>query len=183
MNESQATRAGGGSAVGPGGLEPSDEEVQELLDRLGEGEGGSNLIGVLQEVQEAFGYLPPPALKDISRRMRIPLARVYGVVSFYTQFYTEPRGRHTIRCCRGTACYVRGGKKVIQTVQNRLGIEDGETTEDMMFSFETVACLGACALSPVMVVDSTYYGKITPRRVAEVLNRIVTDESVGQETE
>ncbi len=183
MNESQATRAAGRSAVGPGGLAPSDEEVQELLDRLGEGEGGSNLIGVLQEVQEAFGYLPPAALKDISRRMRIPLARVYGVVSFYTQFYTEPRGRHTIRCCRGTACYVRGGKKVIQTVQNRLGIEDGETTEDMMFSFETVACLGACALSPVMVVDSTYYGKITPRRVEEVLNRIVTDESVGQETE
>ena len=167
------------------GHQPSSEEIDAFLsglDSLKEA-GESNLIGLLQEVQERFGYLPPPALEHVSRRLRIPLSRIYGVVSFYAQFYTEPRGRHTVRCCRGTACHVRGGKKVIQAIQNRLGIEDGETTEDMMFSFETVACLGACALSPVMVVDRTYYGKITPRRVEEVLNRIVTAESVGQETE
>jgi len=109
--------------------------------------------------------------------MRIPLSRIYGVVSFYAQFYTEPHGRHTVRCCRGTACHVRGGKKVIQAVGDALNLDDGETSEDMMFSFETVACLGACALSPVVVIDGAYYGKVTPRRIQTVLSRIIADES------
>jgi NADH-quinone oxidoreductase subunit E len=160
--------------------EPSDEEVRALLERS-DFSGGGNLIGILQDVQERFGYLPASALEEISRRAGTPLSRIYGVVSFYAQFYTSPRGRHTVRCCRGTACYVRGGKKVLQTIQKLLGIKDGETTEDMMFSFETVACLGACALSPMMVVDSAYYGKTTPRRAEEVLDRIIAAESAGQE--
>ena len=148
--------------------QPSDEAVRELLDEL-DFSGAANLIGILQDVQDRFGYLPASALEEISRRSHTPLSRIYGVVSFYAQFYTSPRGRHTIRCCRGTACHVRGGKKVLQAIQKLLGIKDGETTEDMMFSFETVACLGACALSPVMVVDSAYYGKTTPRRAEEVM--------------
>ena len=168
--------------------EPSDEQVRAFLSGLG-GLGGlgrgaagpeANLIGVLQEVQDRFGYLPPAALEEISRLTRTPLSRLWGVVSFYAQFYTEPKGKHMIRCCRGTACHVRGGKGIIQAVRKALGIEDGETTEDMLFSFETVACLGACALSPVMVVDGTYYGKATPRRTEEILHRIMAPETVGQ---
>ncbi len=135
----------------------------------------SNLIGVLQEVQARLGYLPPEALEAVSRRIKIPLSRIYGVVSFYAQFYTEPHGRHTIRCCRGTACHVRGGKRVIDAVKAELGIEEEQTTEDMMFTLQTVACLGACALGPVMVVDSTYYGNMDPRKALGVVQMYQED--------
>ncbi|HUU93855.1 MAG TPA: NAD(P)H-dependent oxidoreductase subunit E [Phycisphaerae bacterium] len=155
---------------------PSDAEIASLLDSLGISPG-SNLIGALQDIQDRFGYLPPAALGELARRLRIPLSRIWGVVSFYAQFYTEPRGRHTIRCCRGTACHVRGGKRVIQAISNMLHIEDGETTDDMLFSFETVACLGACALSPVAVIDKTYYGKVTPQRIEQVVGEIIAAHS------
>ena len=135
----------------------------------------SNLIGVLQEVQARLGYLPPEALEAVSRRIKIPLSRIYGVVSFYAQFYTEPHGRHTIRCCRGTACHVRGGKRVIDAVKAELGIEEEQTTEDMMFTLQTVACLGACALGPVMVVDSTYHGNMDPRKALGVVQMYQED--------
>jgi len=159
--------------VAPG--TPSQAEAVAAIEELGVGVG-SNLIAALQGVQERFGYLPRPALEEISLRTGVPLSRIYGVVSFYAQFYTEPRGRHTVRCCRGTACHVRGGRTVIKAVRAVLGIEDGETTEDMEFTFETVACLGACALSPVMVVDTTYYGKVTSRIAQEVLRRMAEEE-------
>jgi NADH-quinone oxidoreductase subunit E len=97
---------------------------------------------------------------------------MYGVGTFYAQFSLEPRGRHTVRCCRGTACHVRGGKKVIAAAQSALGLADGETAADMSFSFETVACLGACALAPVAVVDTTYYGKMTPRRAEQIIEQL-----------
>ncbi|MGB2824914.1 MAG: NADH-quinone oxidoreductase subunit NuoE, partial [Phycisphaerae bacterium] len=134
------------------------------------GTAGDNLIGLLQEMQDRFGYLPPAALAGISRRMRIPLSRVYGVVSFYAQFYTEPRGRHTVRCCRGTACHVKGADRIIDAVQKALGIEEGQTTPDMLFYLETVACLGTCFLAPAMMIDNQYYGKLVPQRVKSILN-------------
>ncbi len=158
------------------GRTPGDSEISAALDELAVSTD-TNLIEVLQEVQDRFGYLPAPALQEISRRTRIPLIRVYGVVSFYTRFYTEPRGRHTVCCCRGTACYVRGGKEVAQTVQDVLGVKDGQTTGDMMFSFETAACLGACALAPVMVIDGEYRGKTTPDSAEEELKKIMAAES------
>jgi len=160
--------------------EPSLDQIHLLLDSLNPQPDG-NLIGLLQQVQDHFGYLPAPALLEISRRTRIPLSRIYGVVSFYAQFYTSPRGRHTIRACRGTACHVRGGRMVIDAIRKNLGIDDGQTTEDMMFTFETVACLGACALSPVAMVDSTYIGKATPRRIDSVLKSIKAEGSTSQE--
>jgi len=135
------------------------------------------LIPILQETQEAYGYLPPPVLGWVSERTGIPTSRMYGVITFYAQFYTEPHGKHLVRCCRGTACHVRGGKKVITAVRNALGVEDGATTEDMLFSFETVACLGACALSPIMVVDNTYYGNMSSRRAEQILRSIEGKES------
>jgi NADH:ubiquinone oxidoreductase subunit E len=130
------------------------------------------LIPILQEIQEAYGYLPAKVLRWVSERSGIPTSRMYGVITFYAQFYLQPHGKHTVRCCRGTACHVRGGKKIINAVKGQLGIEDGATTEDMIFSLETVACLGACALSPVMVVDNVYHGKMTPRLAEQILQQL-----------
>lgn len=146
----------------------SAAEVEELLDSLAVARG-CNLIGVLQEVQDRFGYLPRPALEGISRRAKLPLSRIFGVVSFYAQFYTEPRGRHTIRCCRGTACHVKGASRVLEAVKRALGIDEDETTPDMMFYLETVACLGTCFLAPVMMIDNQYYGMLTPQKVERIL--------------
>ena len=155
---------------------PSGDEIRAFLDEL-HVSGASNLIGVLQAVQGRFGWLPAEALREISRRTRIRLARVYGVVSFYAQFYTEPRGRHTIRACRGTACHVKGADRIIDAVERTLGIADGETTPDMFFCLETVACLGACFLAPAMMIDNQYFGRLTPQRVQSVLESYRTKGS------
>src|SRR3974377_1520271 len=136
------------------------------------GQEGS-LIPVLQEAQEIYGYLSEEVLAAIGKRLRIPLSRIYGVVSFYAQFYLNPRGRHTVRVCRGTACHVRGGKNVLKATQQFLGIGENETTADFKFTFETVACLGACALSPVLLVNKNYYGKLTPAKVEKILKQYV----------
>ena len=132
--------------------------------------GASDLVPILQQVQKAYGYLPKSILMAVSDRTGIPASQIYGVATFYEQFYLEPHGRHTVRCCRGTACHVKGGHNIIKTLKRTLGIEPGETTDDMEFTFETVACLGACALAPVMVVDGTYYGKMSYRKVGLVVD-------------
>jgi NADH:ubiquinone oxidoreductase subunit E len=130
-----------------------------------------SLIPILQEAQGLYGYLPEEALDSISRALNISLSRVYGVATFYSQFYLSRRGRHTVRVCRGTACHVRGGKYVLKAVQQALGIGENQTTPDYQFTFETVACLGACALSPVLLVDKKYYGKLTPAKVEKILKQ------------
>jgi NADH-quinone oxidoreductase subunit E len=153
-----------------------DEEAQIDMKGLDEilarypGAGRNDLIPLLQEVQQAYGYLPPTVLAELSRRTGVAASQIYGVATFYEQFYLEPHGRHTLRCCRGTACHVRGGSNIIKTLKRTIGIEPGETTEDMEFTFETVACLGACALAPVMVVDGTYHGKMSFRKVGLVVD-------------
>ncbi len=161
------------TAPGDAGPEPSDAEIGALLDELSlgarAGQVGGNLIGILQEVQERFGYLPPAALEEISLRTKVPLSRIYGVVSFYAQFYTEPRGRHTIRACRGTACHVKGAGRILDAIRRALGVEEGQTTPDMLFYLETVACLGTCFLAPAMMIDNQYFGKLTPQRVESIL--------------
>jgi len=129
----------------------------------------ASLIPVLQEAQGFFGYLPQEVLVKISEGLNVPLSRVYGVVTFYAQFYLTRRGRHTVRVCRGTACHVRGGKSVLDTVKDFLGVEDGETTPDYNYSLETVACLGTCFLAPVMMVDRSYYGKLVAPKVPAIL--------------
>ncbi len=154
---------------------PTETDIRALLDEL-EVSPTSNLIGVLQQVQECFGYLPPPALKEISQRTNIRLSRVYGVVTFYAQFYTEPRGRHTIRVCRGTACHVKGAGRVLDAACRELGITEGETTPDLMFCLETVACLGTCFLAPVMMIDNQYFGRLTPQRVQSILRDYQTKQ-------
>ena len=148
--------------------ELSSKDVQSFLDQQEMGADG-NLIGILQETQRHFGYLPWEALDEIGKRMRIPLSRIYGVVSFYAQFYMSPRGRHTIRCCRGTACHVKGAGQILEAVKRYLKIDEGESTEDLKFYLETVACLGTCFLAPVIMVDEEYFGKLTTEKVQTVL--------------
>lgn len=131
----------------------------------------NELIPFLQDIQNTYGYLPPPVLIELSTRTSIPVSRIYGVATFYEQFYLEPRGRHTIRCCRGTACHVRGGSGIIEAIQNVLNVAPGETTEDMRFTFETVACLGTCFLAPVIMVNKDYYGNLTPNKIQGILEK------------
>jgi NADH-quinone oxidoreductase E subunit len=152
--------------------EPLDLSRLDSVFEKHQGEEGA-LIPVLQEAQGIYGHLSQEVLAAIAKRLHIPLSRVFGVVTFYAQFYTTPRGRYTVRVCRGTACHVRGGKNVLKAVQQALGIGEGETTPDFKFTFETVACLGACALSPVLLVNKNYYGKLTPAKVEKVLKQYV----------
>jgi len=159
----------------PVDIAPAERVLQEL-----EPVRPDDLLLLLQRIQDEYGYLPTQALEHVSRRTGIPTSRMYGVITFYALFHLEEQGRHTVRVCRGTACHVRGSKGVIQAAQNSLGLADGETREDLMFSFETVACLGACALSPVVIVDGTYYGKVTPERVEEMLRSVAAAESASQ---
>jgi len=154
---------------------PTDDEVSAFLDALDVGPG-ANLIGLLQQVQDRFGYLPAGALEQIGRATRTPLSRIYGVVSFYAQFYLSPHGRHTIRVCRGTACHVKGSARILDAIRRTLGIDDGQTTPDMRFYLETVACLGTCFLAPAMMIGNQYFGKLTPRRVESILNSYGAEE-------
>jgi NADH:ubiquinone oxidoreductase subunit E len=128
-----------------------------------------SLIPVLEEIQEEIGYLPKPVLDRVAKGLRIPFSEVYGVVTFYSFFTMVPRGKHTVRCCLGTACYVRGGSKILETLKDKLKIEPGETTQDRLFSLETVRCLGACGLAPVVVVDEDTHRQMKPSKVPSVL--------------
>jgi len=132
------------------------------------GKPGS-LIPVLEEAQVCLEYLPLSAQKKIAKELDLPLSRVYGVVTFYSFFTMTPRGKHTVRVCMGTACYVRGGKAIYETIEKHFGITEGETTPDRMFTLETVRCLGACGLGPVVVVNEDVHGRVKPAKVKEIL--------------
>jgi len=134
------------------------------------GEDGA-LIPVLQEAQNIYGYLPEEVLRRISRNLRVPISNIYGAVTFYAQFYLSPRGRHVIKSCQGTACHVRGAKGVLESLTRELKVQPGETTEDLNFSLETVACVGTCFLGPVIMIDEDYYGKLTPKRSVDALKK------------
>ena len=130
----------------------------------------SDVIPLLQAVQVAYGYLPTEALEALSQRTGIPLTQIYGVATFYAQFSFTARGRHIVRVCRGTACHVRGAKRLESTIKRHLKVGEGEATKDFRFTFETVACLGTCFLSPVMMVDSSFFGKLTPEKALKILD-------------
>jgi len=131
----------------------------------------SSLMPILQDIQEEFNYLPRQALKCVSSNMNIPLSRIYNVVTFYKAFSLVPRGRHGISVCVGTACHVRGAGKILENLERRLDIKAGETTADRKFTLNSVNCLGACALGPVMVIDGEYFGKVTPDKVGSILEK------------
>lgn len=144
-----------------------------LLDPiLKEHEGQEDaLITMLQEIQEVYTYLPEEVLARLSEETRTPMSKIYAVATFYAQFYLTPRGRNTVRLCRGTACHVRGASRILDAVERELGIVEGETTPDLEYSLETVACIGACALAPTMVINQDTYGKLTPNKVEEVFKQ------------
>lgn len=129
-----------------------------------------HLIHVLRRVQDTMGFISPDSQAYVADRLGVPVGRVHGVVTFYHLFYTSPRGRHTARLCQGTACHVGGANRILHAVEERLGISPGETTDDLAITLETVACLGACALSPVMVVDEAYHGLLTPEKAVDIIN-------------
>ncbi len=129
------------------------------------------LIPILQESQDQYGYLPEEVLKEIASSLDLSLSQVYGVVTFYTQFHMEPRGKNIIRVCMGTACHVRGGSDVLQAIQDELGIENGETSPDLKFTLETVACIGACGLAPVIMINDDTHGRLTSEKIPAVLGQ------------
>ncbi len=142
-------------------------KVGSIIDRY-EADRGL-LISMLQDIQAEYSYLPQEALTEVSKRLEIPLSQVFSVASFYRAFSLKPRGRHLVHVCLGTACHVRGGKRILNRLERDLRIEAGDTTDDSRFTLETVNCLGACALGPVVVVDGKYFGKIRPDGVGKVL--------------
>ncbi|MCK4331614.1 MAG: NADH-quinone oxidoreductase subunit NuoE [Dehalococcoidia bacterium] len=146
--------------------EPSLARINELI---ADYEGGKwALIPLLQKMQEEFGYIPPESTRLIAGAVGLFPVQVQGVISFYTQLYTKPQGRNVVRVCRGTACHVRGGKTILKLVKQHLGLEEGETTPDYEYTLETVACIGVCALAPNIVVGTTTYGHMNPKKVAQL---------------
>lgn len=134
------------------------------------------LIPLLQEIQEAVGYVPPEAIDPIAEAMHLFPAQVQGVITFYAGFSLEPKGKYVIRVCRGTACHVKGGRSILRLMKKELGLKENETSPDYRFTLETVACLGACFLAPTMMVNRTYYGKLTPTKVQSVLGQFKKEE-------
>jgi NADH:ubiquinone oxidoreductase subunit E len=148
------------------------EQVAKLDSIINKHKGtAGGLIPVLEEAQVCLEYLPLSVQKRVAAGLNLPLSRVYGVVTFYSFFTMTPRGKHTVRVCLGTACYVRGGKALSDTLQKQFGIKQGETTPDRLFTLESVRCLGACGLGPVIVVDEDVHGRIKPAKIKEVLSQ------------
>ena len=127
------------------------------------------LIPILQETQEQFRYLPAEAMREIGRFLRIPESTIYGVCTFYAQFKLTPLGRKIVKICRGTACHVRGGAKILEETEKILGIKAGETTNDLEYTLETIACFGSCALAPVLVIDDIVHGRVTTSKVKSII--------------
>jgi NADH-quinone oxidoreductase subunit E len=130
----------------------------------------SDLIPILQATQERFGYLPEEIMVGIAKFLKLPPSAVYGVSTFYAQFKLTPTGKQTIKVCRGTACHVRGADRVLQEIEKQLNIKPGETTEDLEYSLETVACIGACALAPTIVINENVHGKMTTKKVRGIFS-------------
>lgn len=143
------------------------KQIEGVLDELAKVKG--SLITILQKTQETYGYLPKEAIIYISERTGIAESEIMGVATFYTQFRLTPVGKYLIMLCQGTACHVNSSELILQTIKDELGIEDGETTEDGLFSLRCVACLGCCSLSPVMMINENTYGSLTPEKQRKYL--------------
>ena len=134
-----------------------------------------SLITILQNTQDIYGYLPREAIELISEKTGIATSEIMGVGTFYTQFRFEPVGKYLIMLCQGTACHVNSSELILQTIKDELGIEDGGTTDDGLFSLKEVACLGCCSLSPVMMINETAYGSLTPQKARDIVRKIAAE--------
>lgn len=144
-----------------------EEKVKQVLQKYQHDK--SLLVDILQDIQAETGYLPKEVLAETSRELDIPLSRVYSVATFFKAFSLKPRGRHLINVCMGTACHVRGAVKVLEKIEQELNIKRGQTTKDLKFTLETVNCVGACALGPMVIIGEDYHGEMTPEAVGSVL--------------
>lgn len=145
------------------------EKVDRILKKYGN--DATALVDILHDIQDEYYYLPQDIMKMVGERLGIPLSRIYSTATFFKAFSLEPRGRHLISVCLGTACHVRGGQRIVDQIGSILGIKPGETTGDLNFTLETVNCLGCCAIGPVMVVDGKYFGGVSARKVLSVLEK------------
>ena len=164
------------TSVSKGIQAPVSERETTIAERLNEiltpYQGKEDeLIPILQQIQHVFGYIPEPAMKRIAKFLKLADSAVFGVTTFYAQFKLVPTGRNIIRVCRGTACHVRGSAQILCSIEQQLGISAGETTSDLEYSLETIACFGSCALAPVMVVNDKVYGRMTAPKVKELINK------------
>ena len=154
--------------------------ISQILTRYKSMKGA--LIPVLQEVQNHYTYIPEPTVDLIAEALNISPSEIYGVLTFYTQFYTQPEGKYTIKLCRGTACHVKGSKSILEAIERKLGIRVGETTKDDLFTLRIVACLGACAVAPVMMVNGDYYGELTLEKIEGIFDELQAKECKSAKT-
>jgi NADH-quinone oxidoreductase subunit E len=153
----------------------SVSEINDIINEVALSDG--SLIAALEEIQERFRYLPPEALILASERLNVPLSQAYAVATFYNAFSLKPKGKHCLHVCVGTACHVRGSPQVLERLEAKLGIRAGDTTRDFLFTLETVNCLGACALGPIVVTDGEYSGQMTLQKTDQLLKSILRAEA------
>ena len=146
------------------------EEMKEILEKYKVDK--ENLIPILNDVQEKYGYIPKLAQLEISNYLGIPMAEIFGVITFYSRFTLEPKGKYNISVCLGTACFVKGSQAILDRLKDRLKIEEGKTTEDGKFSIDTTRCVGACGIAPVFTVNNEVYGHATVKKLDEVINEL-----------
>lgn len=154
--------------------EKLSNEMKELLKNYSQDK--SNLIQILNEVQEKYGYIPKQSQIEISNYLSIPMAEIYGVITFYSRFTLEPKGKYNISVCLGTACFVKGSQAILDRLKDRLKIEEGKTTSDGKYSIDTTRCVGACGIAPVFTVNNEVYGHATVKKLDEVLNELEKSE-------
>ncbi|MCP4724408.1 MAG: NADH-quinone oxidoreductase subunit NuoE [bacterium] len=150
-------------------------EAKEIVSLIGS--EPENSIPLLQEIQNRHSYLPEDLVEAVACEANLPASRLYGVATFYSQFRFTPQGKHLIRLCKGTACHVAGADKISYIVEQELGIKEGETTDDLLFSFESVACLGCCSLAPVLMIDDEIYGKLTTSKIKKIIKEYKDGEA------
>lgn len=144
------------------------EETNEILKKFKKTK--DNLIIILEEIQQKYGYIPQVSQLEVANYLNIPLAEIYGVITFYSRFTTKPKGKYNVSICLGTACFVKGSKEILERAKQRLKIAEGETTEDGMFSLDSTRCVGACGLAPVFTINNEVYGKATVKKFDEVID-------------
>ena len=156
-------------------MEATEEARLERADKIIEKYNSEkeSLIQILQDISSEYNYLPEPCLRRVTQRLDIPLSEVFSIATFYKAFSLEPRGKHLINVCLGTACHVRGAPQILNRIERQLNIKPGETSKDFMFTLQTVNCLGACALGPVVVIDDEYHGQMTQAKVEKILDKYI----------
>jgi len=156
-------------------MDISIQDIEEMINH--EIEGEDSLIAALEMIQERYRFLPPEALILASESFQVPLSQAYAIATFYNAFSLKPKGKHCLHICMGTACHVRGSHQILDRLESKLGIQAGETTSDHLFTLETVNCLGACALGPIVVTDGEYSGQMTPQKIDQLLKHILRTEA------